>query len=176
MPESRRQILLQVLTVSFLITTAPCSNSVESPPGPGSNSYLGTTEGTRRRGAMVLIPLVRDYIDRMLHDVSGMKVLVLDPQTVRRMILLYECCFVLQEFYADFCAIDPFHFTLNIRNNHIYMLPMVVDPPGMQSFCDRAVDGIASLFLALKRRPVIRYQRTSDVAKRIAQETAVGPV
>jgi vacuolar protein sorting-associated protein 45 len=32
---------------------------------------------------MVLIPLVRDYIDRMLHDVSGMKVLILDPQTVR---------------------------------------------------------------------------------------------
>lgn len=88
----------------------------------------------------------------------------------------YEYCFVLQEFYADFCAIDPFHFTLNIRNNHIYMLPTVVDPPGMQSFCDRAVDGIASLFLALKRRPVIRYQRTSDVAKRIAQETAVGPL
>ena len=83
-------------------------------------------------------------------------------------------CFVLQEFYADFCAIDPFHFTLNMRNNHIYMLPTVLDPPGMQSFCDRAVDGIASLFLALKRRPVIRYQRTSDVAKRIAQETAVG--
>jgi len=80
----------------------------------------------------------------------------------------------LQEFYADFCAIDPYHFTLNIQNNHMYMLPMVVDPPGMQSFCDRAVDGIASVFLALKRRPVIRFQRTSDVAKRIAQETAVG--
>jgi hypothetical protein len=32
---------------------------------------------------MVLIPLVRDYIDRMLHDVSGMKVLILDRQTVR---------------------------------------------------------------------------------------------
>ena len=80
----------------------------------------------------------------------------------------------LQEFYADFCAIDPYHFTLNIQNNHMYMLPTVVDPPGMQSFCDRAVDGIASVFLALKRRPVIRFQRTSDVAKRIAQETAVG--
>ena len=87
---------------------------------------------------------------------------------------LYYCFALLfQEFYADFCAIDPYHFTLNIRNNHVYMLPMVVDPPGMQSFCDRAVDGIASVFLALKRRPVIRYQRTSDVAKRIAQETAV---
>jgi hypothetical protein len=32
---------------------------------------------------MVLIPLVRDYIDRMLHDILGMKVLVLDPETVR---------------------------------------------------------------------------------------------
>jgi vacuolar protein sorting-associated protein 45 len=53
------------------------------------------------------------------------------------------------------------------------MLPTVVDPPGMQSFCDRAVDGIASVLLALKRRPVIRYQRTSDVGKRVARETAV---
>ncbi|KAI5012656.1 hypothetical protein ZWY2020_024922 [Hordeum vulgare] len=199
---------------------------------------------------MVLIPLIRDYIDRMLQDISGMKVLILDPQTVGMVSVVYsqsdllrkevflvetvddasssrasmahlkavyflrpssdnvqklrrhlsaprfaECHLFfsnilkipqiqvladsdeqevvqqIQEFYADFCAIDPFHFTLNIHNNHIYMLPTVVDPPGMQSFCDRAVDGIASVFLALKRRPVIRYQRTSDVAKRIAQET-----
>ncbi|CAN6244201.1 unnamed protein product [Urochloa humidicola] len=200
---------------------------------------------------MVLIPLVRDYIDRMLHDIPGMKVLVLDPQTVSMVSVVYsqsdllrkevflvetmdnasssresmahlkavyflrpsadnvqklrrhlamprfaeyhlffsnilkipqiqiladsdeqEVVQQVQEFYADFCAIDPYHFTLNIQNNHMYMLPTVVDPPGMQSFCDRAVDGIASVFLALKRRPVIRYQRTSDVAKRIAQETA----
>jgi len=84
------------------------------------------------------------------------------------------CISIFQEFYADFCAIDTYHFTLNIQNNHMYMLPTVVDPPGMQSFCDRAVDGIASVFLVLKRRHVIRYQRTSDVTKRIAQETAVG--
>lgn len=79
----------------------------------------------------------------------------------------------LQEFFADFSAIDPFHFTLNLQMNHIYMLPAVVDPTSVQSFCDRVVDGIATVFLALKRRPVIRYQRTSDIAKRIAQETAV---
>lgn len=78
-----------------------------------------------------------------------------------------------QEFFADFCAIDPYHFTLNMQMNHIYMLPAVVDPPSSHSFCDRAVDGIAAVFLALKRRPVIRYQRASDIAKRIAQETAV---
>lgn len=93
---------------------------------------------------------------------------------LRMLRMTLACILVFQEFYADFCAIDPYHFTLNIQNNHMYMLPTVVDPPGMQSFCDRAVDGIASVFLAFKRRPVIRYQRTSDVAKRIAQETAVG--
>ncbi|XP_042451732.1 vacuolar protein sorting-associated protein 45 homolog isoform X2 [Zingiber officinale] len=82
-------------------------------------------------------------------------------------------CFLKQrEFFADFCAIDPYHFTFNMPMNHIYMLPTVVDPPTFQSFCDRAVDGIAGVFLALKRRPVIRYQRTSDIAKRIAQESA----
>lgn len=79
----------------------------------------------------------------------------------------------MQEFYGDFVAIDPYHFTLNMPSNHIYMIPAVVDPPSLQHFCDRVVDGIAALFLALKQRPVIRYQRTSDVAKRIAQETSV---
>ncbi|BBH08803.1 vacuolar protein sorting 45 [Prunus dulcis] len=78
----------------------------------------------------------------------------------------------LQEFYADFVASDPYHFTLNVPSNHIYMLPAVVDHSNLQRFSDRVVDGIAAVFLALKRRPVIRYQRTSDIAKRIAQETA----
>lgn len=81
--------------------------------------------------------------------------------------------FLMQEFYADFVAIDPYHFTLNVPSNHIYMLPAVVDPSKLQHFCDQVVDGIGAIFLALKRRPVIRYQKTSDVAKRIAHEAAV---
>lgn len=82
----------------------------------------------------------------------------------------------MQEFYVDFVAVDPFHFTLNIASNHAYMLPAVVDPGSLQQFCDRVVDGISAVFLAMKRRPIIRYQRTSDVAKRIAQETSVSNV
>ena len=88
-------------------------------------------------------------------------------------VLCYLFTFILQEFYADFVANDPFHFSLNISGNHMYMLPAAIDPSGLQHFCDRIVDGIAALFLALKRRPIIRYQRTSDIAKRVAQETAV---
>lgn len=53
------------------------------------------------------------------------------------------------------------------------MLPAVVDHSNLQHFCDRVVDGLAGIFLALKRRPVIRYSRTSDIAKRIAQEAGV---
>ncbi|KZV41781.1 Vacuolar protein sorting 45 [Dorcoceras hygrometricum] len=75
-----------------------------------------------------------------------------------------------QEFYSDFVAVDAYHFTFNMISNHMYMLPAVVDPSSLQQFCDRAVDGIAAIFLALKRRPIIRYSRTSDVSKRIAQE------
>ncbi|XP_029126092.1 vacuolar protein sorting-associated protein 45 homolog isoform X3 [Cajanus cajan] len=77
-----------------------------------------------------------------------------------------------QEFYADFVAIDPYHFTLHVPSHYIYMLPAVIDPTTVQRFCDRVVDGLAAVFLALKRRPVIRYQRTSDIAKRIAQEAS----
>ena len=55
----------------------------------------------------------------------------------------------------------------------MYMLPAVVDPSSLLHFCERVVDGIAALFLALKRRPIIRYSRTADISKRIAQEAAV---
>uniref|UniRef100_A0A0D3CW58 Sec1 family protein n=1 Tax=Brassica oleracea var. oleracea TaxID=109376 RepID=A0A0D3CW58_BRAOL len=200
---------------------------------------------------MVLVTSVRDYINRMLQDISGMKVLILDSETVSNVSIVYsqsellqkevflvemidsisvskesmshlkavyfirptsenvqklryqlanprfgehhlffsnmlkdtqihiladsdehEAVQQVQEFYADFVAGDPYHLTLNMASNHLYMLPAVVDPSGLQRYSDRVVDGIAAVFLALKRRPVIRYQRTSDTAKRIAHETA----
>ncbi|XP_062101731.1 vacuolar protein sorting-associated protein 45 homolog [Humulus lupulus] len=200
---------------------------------------------------MVLVSAARDYVNRMLQDISGMKVLILDSHTVSIVSVVYsqsellqkevflveliesismskesmshlkaiyflrptseniqqlrrqlatprfgeyhlffsnmlkdtqihiladsdelEVVQQVQEFYVDFVALDPYHFTLNIPANHTYMLPAVVDPGNLQHFCDRVVDSIAAVFLALKRRPVIRYQRTSDAAKRIAHETS----
>lgn len=200
---------------------------------------------------MVVVGAVREYINRMLQDISGMKVLILDSSTVSAVSVVYsqsellkkevflvelvdsismskesmshlkavyflrptseniqhmrrqlakprfgeyhlffsnilkdtqlhmladsdehEVVQQLQEFYADFVALDPYHFTLNLAANHMYMLPAVVDPSGLQQFCDRGVDGISAVFLALKRRPIIRYSRTSDIAKRIAHEAS----
>lgn len=202
-------------------------------------------------GKMVLVSSVRDYVNRMLQDISGMKVLILDSQTVSVVSVVYsqsellqkevflvelvdsismskesmshlkavyflrptseniqylkrqlakprfgeynlffsnmlnttqlhiladsdehEVVQQVQEFFADFVAIDPFHFTLNTPSNYMYMLPAVIDPPNLQNYCDRIVDGLAAIFLAFKRRPVIRYSRTSDIAKRIAQEAS----
>ncbi|XP_016441080.1 vacuolar protein sorting-associated protein 45 homolog [Nicotiana tabacum] len=200
---------------------------------------------------MVLVAAVREYINRMLQDISGMKVLILDSHTVSFVSVVYsqsellkkevflvelvdsismskesmshlkavyflrpiseniqhmrrqlakprfgeyhlffsnilkdtqlhmladsdehEVVQQLQEFYADFVALDPYHFTLNMASNHMYMLPAVVDPSALQQFCERVVDGISAVFLALKRRPIIRYSRTSDIAKRIAHEAS----
>lgn len=199
----------------------------------------------------MLITAVREYINRMLQDISGMKVLVLDSSTVSAVSVVYsqsdllkkevflvelvdsismskksmshlkavyflrptseniqhlkrqlasprfgeyhvffsnilndtqihiladsdehEAVQQVQEFYADFVAVDPCHFSLNISSNHLYMLPVAMDPSKLQQYCDRIVDGISAVFLALKRRPIIRYQRASDIAKRIAQDTA----
>ncbi|GLJ21482.1 hypothetical protein SUGI_0396700 [Cryptomeria japonica] len=55
-----------------------------------------------------------------------------------------------QEFYADFVAIDPYHFSLNFPSNYVYMLQPISDPQNSQRFCNRVVDGIAVVFLALK--------------------------
>jgi len=40
---------------------------------------------------MVLVTSVRDYINRMLQDISGMKVLILDSETVKSDLVFFDC-------------------------------------------------------------------------------------
>jgi vacuolar protein sorting-associated protein 45 len=79
----------------------------------------------------------------------------------------------LQEYFGDYFAIDPYHFTLNLPSNHLCMVPSVMDPHASQRAGDRIVEGLASVFLSLKKRPVIRYQRSSEIARRIATDVGV---
>lgn len=79
----------------------------------------------------------------------------------------------LQEFFADYFAIDPFHFSLNLPANHVCLMPTVLDPQMSQQVVDRIVEGVTSLCLSLKRRPLVRYSRTSEIARRVAQDAAV---
>ncbi|CAF2060734.1 unnamed protein product [Brassica napus] len=163
---------------------------------------------------MALVTSVRDYINRMLQDISGMKVLILEAEVflvevVDSISVSKESMSHLKAVYFirttsenvqklryelanprfgehHLCTIRSFIFSrISIFSNllkdtqiHIsWLIPMSTRLYSKfscrsQRYSDRVVDGIAAVFLALKRRPVIRYQRTSDTAKRIAHETA----
>lgn len=45
-------------------------------------------EAGRSRVEMVLVTLVKEYVGKLLQDISGMKVLILDSQTVRSIAVL----------------------------------------------------------------------------------------
>lgn len=67
-----------------------------------------------------------------------------------------------QEFYGDYIAVNPHVFSLNIvgcyqgRNWDPFQL-------------SRATQGLTALLLSLKKCPMIRYQLSSDMAKRLAE-------
>lgn len=79
---------------------------------------------------------------------------------------LFPC--QVHEYYADYLPVTPELYHLN--------LPSIASLSGAvwdQPTFDRLHQGVCSLLLSLKKRPVIRYQRTSEVAQRVA-ETVLG--
>ncbi|XP_054856227.1 vacuolar protein sorting-associated protein 45 [Eublepharis macularius] len=67
-----------------------------------------------------------------------------------------------QEFYGDFIAVNPHVFSLNILGccqGHSW------DPAQLS----RATQGLTALLLSLKKCPMIRYQLSSDSAKRLGE-------
>ena len=69
------------------------------------------------------------------------------------------------EFYADFYAVNPDTFHLNLTG------PGVLDSnqPSWSSHLGRITDGLAACLLSLKIRPVVRAQRTSSLAIQVGQ-------
>ncbi|KAL5004132.1 hypothetical protein ScPMuIL_017588 [Solemya velum] len=67
-----------------------------------------------------------------------------------------------QEFYGDYVAVNPHLFTLNI----------IGCGPGLGWKTDlltRTVQGLTSVLLSLKKCPMIRYQNSSEMARRLAE-------
>ncbi|KAM3858394.1 vacuolar protein sorting-associated protein 45 [Diretmus argenteus] len=67
-----------------------------------------------------------------------------------------------QEFYGDFIAVNPHLFSLNLQG---VARGRSWDP----SMLSRSTQGLTSVLLALKKCPMIRYQLSSDMAKRLAE-------
>lgn len=82
-------------------------------------------------------------------------------------------CSWLQEFFGDYFPLDPFHFTIPTRSNHFCYVSATVDLHNTQRICERSKEAILAVFLSLKKRPCIRYQRGSEMARRLAHEVGV---
>ena len=195
-----------------------------------------------------LLGLAKDYIDRMLARVPGMKVLLVDAETARavaaaesqtailqREVFLVErldqegsdqlmhmkaVCLVrpsntnlrllrthfrtprfgeyhlfftnvvregfllelaeadssevvqqVQEYYMDYCVVDPHHFSVPVPNNDVTMYPdLMWDMNACQQASDKIVEGLAAVLLSLKKQPQIRFQRTSKFSERVAKD------
>ncbi|XP_048736203.1 vacuolar protein sorting-associated protein 45-like [Ostrea edulis] len=67
-----------------------------------------------------------------------------------------------QEFFGDYIAVNPHLFTLNIPG----CCQTLNWSPGTLS---RTVEGLTSVLLSLKKCPIIRYQNSSEMARRLAE-------
>ena len=72
-----------------------------------------------------------------------------------------------QEYFADFYAINTDFFSMN--------LPTVVttDRSEQTRLISRICDGIGSVLLSFKKKPIIRFEKLSELSQRVSQELQV---
>ncbi|KAI3616277.1 vacuolar protein sorting-associated protein 45 [Moniliophthora roreri] len=82
----------------------------------------------------------------------------------------YEVVREVQEYFADYAPLLPCLFSLNhmpTSSKPLYgSSPSTWDPEALE----RSVQGITAVLLSLKKKPVIRYEKMSNMAKKLASE------
>jgi hypothetical protein len=82
----------------------------------------------------------------------------------------YEVVREVQEHFADYAPLTPYLFSLNhtpsISSPLYGASPSQWDPAALE----RAVQGITAVLLSLKKKPVIRYEKMSAMAKKLGVE------
>ncbi|KIJ54233.1 hypothetical protein M422DRAFT_153815 [Sphaerobolus stellatus SS14] len=82
----------------------------------------------------------------------------------------YEVVREVQEYFADYAPILPSLFSLNHfpsqSRPHWGSTPNAWDEEALQ----RSIEGITAVLLSLKKKPIIRYERMSALAKRLGSE------
>eukprot|EP00736_Rhodelphis_marinus_P001660 Rmarinus@m.15099 len=68
------------------------------------------------------------------------------------------------EYFVDYYALQPQLFTLNLKSIRSLEQPGFWNTPALE----RATDGLASVFLSLKKRPVIMHTQTSVLSRSLA--------
>ena len=79
----------------------------------------------------------------------------------------------LKEYFADYAPILPSLFSLNHTPTASHPLygnsANAWDPQALE----RAVQGVTAVLLSLKKKPVIRYEKSSPMAKKLGVEIQV---
>ncbi|KAI8666653.1 hypothetical protein NCS57_00891100 [Fusarium keratoplasticum] len=81
----------------------------------------------------------------------------------------HEVVKLIQEHYADYTVINPdlFSIGLTLPQRRIWAGgPDTWNPDSLQ----RCAEGLLAVLLSLKKKPLIRYQKTSPIAKKLASE------
>lgn len=81
----------------------------------------------------------------------------------------HEVVKLVQEYFLDYAVINPDLFSLNMSLPMHRLWSGNPDTWNTDSL-QRATDGIIAVLLSLKKKPLIRYQKTSPLAKKLASE------
>eukprot|EP01101_Sappina_pedata_P012209 TRINITY_DN8349_c0_g1_i1.p1 TRINITY_DN8349_c0_g1~~TRINITY_DN8349_c0_g1_i1.p1 ORF type:complete len:576 (-),score=250.29 TRINITY_DN8349_c0_g1_i1:33-1727(-) len=76
----------------------------------------------------------------------------------------HEVVAQVQEYFCDYYAVNPDLFNLNIDS------VISLEPSFHQAVTERICDGLTAVLLSLKKNPVIRYQKNSEMCQRISRE------
>lgn len=79
----------------------------------------------------------------------------------------HEVVKAVQEYFADFLIINPDLMDLSLQSRIWSTSPDMWNQDSLQ----RTTEGVIALLLALKKKPLIRYQKNSLLAKKLATET-----
>ncbi|KIK95164.1 hypothetical protein PAXRUDRAFT_402229 [Paxillus rubicundulus Ve08.2h10] len=97
---------------------------------------------------------------------------VLSKSTIERLAEVdeFEVVREVQEYFADYAPLLPCLFSLN--HTPTVNRPLCSSSPNKwdNSALERSVQGIIAVLLSLKKRPVIRYEKMSGMAKKLANE------
>ncbi|KAF2637807.1 vacuolar protein sorting-associated protein 45 [Massarina eburnea CBS 473.64] len=81
----------------------------------------------------------------------------------------HEVVRAVQEYFADFLVINPDLMSLNL-GYPIHRIWSTSPDSWNQDSLQRSTEGVMALLLALKKKPLIRYQKNSLLAKKLATE------
>lgn len=80
---------------------------------------------------------------------------------------------LMKEYFADYAPLLPCLFSLNHTPSSSKPLYGTTPNTWNVDALERSVQGITAVLLSLKKKPVIRYEKMSGMAKKLAAEVQV---